>query len=414
MTAASPLRVNIVLPPLHSERFSGGTLCILEHAHQLHRRGHTVTVVPTRPSQYPAWFRKEFGTLLHWPQAGAFSALKSLACTTVKWALNRNEQGKEAIRQDFVGLVRALPQLWTPEFEQAVQHHMLRRLIPDADITIATQYSTALPVYLFGRGRLGYFLQHHEVIFANDTPDPEQTFKIADMSYRLGMRMMANSPWLRERVRTTTAGAPDVLLSPNAIDHSIFNGQPKPLVGAGDRHVTLISYGGRHVEWKGFREMAEATAIARRELPDYTIDWHVYGGASLPPDNPVAPYTDLGFLQPRALADAYRAADILLSASWYESFPLFPAEAMACGLPVVTTQPGTEQYAIPDVTAEVVEARSPRSVADGLIRLIRDPAHRRRIATAGWEMSQGLTWDAAGDAMEANIRAIVAGHGTPE
>lgn len=405
--AAQNLRINIVVPAFDREKFTGGILCILEHAHQLHKRGHQVTIIPTRPSQNPAWFKKEFGTLLHWPPASRGEAATGLLRNLAGWALKRDAASKPAIRRDVATLLRSLPQLWTPEIEQAVQHEMLRRLIPPADITIATQYGTALPVYLFGTGKRGYFMQHYEVIFANDTPDPDQTRKVAAMSYRLGLEMMANSPWLRDQIQGAVAGS-HVHLSPNAIDHAIFNGTPKPLAPADARKVTLISYGGRNVAWKGFQEMAEATAIARRALPDYQIDWHVYGGASLPPDNPIAPYKDLGFLQPLALADAYRAADILLSASWYESFPLFPAEAMACGLAVVTTQPGTEQYAIAGRTAEVVAARSPQSVADGLVRLIRDHDHRHAIANAGWEMAKSLTWEAAGDAMEANIRAIVA------
>ncbi len=406
--AAKSLRVNIVVPPLHREKFTGGILCILEHAHQLHKRGHQVTIIPTRPCDAPAWFKKEFGTLLHWAPQSTGGALGRLIATLAGWLPRRDEAGKADIRRDFMALVRNLPQLWTPEIEQAVQHHELRRMIPPADITIATQYSTALPVYLFGTGKLGYFMQHYEVIFANDTPDPVQTHKVAAMSYRLGLEMMANSPWLYDQVDKAVPGA-SLRLSPNALDHNIFNGTPKPLAAPDDRKVTLISYGGRHVAWKGFKEMAEATAIVRRRLPHYQIDWHVYGGAALPPDNPIAPYKDLGFLQPLALADAYRQADILLSASWYESFPLFPAEAMACGLAAITTQPGTEQYAIPSQTAEVVEAQSPESVAAGLERLIADHVHRQRIAQAGWEMARTLTWEAAGDAMEANIRSIVAG-----
>ncbi|WP_161630925.1 glycosyltransferase family 4 protein [Niveispirillum irakense] len=406
--AAHPLRVNIIIPPLDREKFTGGSVCILEHAHQLHRRGHQVTLIPTRPSLNPDWFPKEFGTLQHWPRQSAISGGLDLVGSLATWVLNKSKGSPAHIRRDFMKLVCSMPKLWTPEMEQAVHAQILRKLIPEADITIATQYDTALPVYLFGSGKLAYFMQHYEVVFANDSSDPDQTRKRAALSYKIGLNMMANSPWLLNQVKTAVPEA-NVMLTPSAIDHAVFNGTPKPIVPADHRKVTLISYGGRNVAWKGFKEMAEATAIARRELPDYQIEWHVYGTAALPPNNDIAPYKSLGFLQPSMLAEAYRASDILLSASWYESFPLFPAEAMACGLPVVTTQPGTEQYAIPGETAEVVAPQSPRSVADGLIRLIRDHEYRHRIAVAGWKETHKLTWDAAGDAMEANIRAIING-----
>jgi glycosyltransferase involved in cell wall biosynthesis len=96
---------------------------------------------------------------------------------------------------------------------------------------------------------------------------------------------------------------------------------------------------------------------------------------------------------PSDLANAYRDADILLSASWYESFPLFPVEAMACGLSVVTTPNGTEEYAIHGETAEIVAPRSAEDIARGFTRLNRDPSYRCKIAAAGLQISKKFAWD---------------------
>jgi glycosyltransferase involved in cell wall biosynthesis len=178
----------------------------------------------------------------------------------------------------------------------------------------------------------------------------------------------------------------------------VFVGQPKPETGS-DK-VRIISYGGRLAEWKGFREMAAAVRIARMRLPQTNIRWQVYGTSVLRPDNPIAPYEELGFLKQSELAAAYRNADILLSASWYESFPLFPLEAMACGLPVITTQYGTEEYAVHGVTAEVVQPRNEQSIADGLIRLIRNRSYRSEIAMRGHKASKKFTWDASVSRLE--------------
>jgi glycosyltransferase involved in cell wall biosynthesis len=120
----------------------------------------------------------------------------------------------------------------------------------------------------------------------------------------------------------------------------------------------------------------------------------------------VAPYEALGFLQPGPLAEAYRKADILLSASWYESFPLFPIEAMACGLPVITTGLGTEEYAINGETAEVVLPRDAASIAAGLERLVLDPAYRARLAAQGRQKSLDFTWTRSVETME---RILLAG-----
>jgi glycosyltransferase involved in cell wall biosynthesis len=201
--------------------------------------------------------------------------------------------------------------------------------------------------------------------------------------------MIANSSWLKNKLQKEYPDS-QISLCPNAIDHSIYRGEPRLAVNS--KHVTLISYGGRNAEWKGFKEMVAAVAIARRELPDITIEWKVFGDALIGPDNPDAPYTSLGFLPPLQLAEEYKKADILLSASWYESFPLFPVEAMACGLPVITTQAGTEEYAFHGDTAEIVTPKSPSAIAEGIVRLIKNPEYRNQLAIRGEAMSQNFTW----------------------
>jgi glycosyltransferase involved in cell wall biosynthesis len=273
----------------------------------------------------------------------------------------------------------------------AVSASYLKSVLPAADVTLATEYATALPVKLFGRGRLFYFMQHFEALFAVDNADPYVAETQALLTYHLGLEMIANSSWLKKKVEGEAPGA-QVRLCLNAINHNVFFGEPR--LTNHPNEVTVISHsGGGRRTWKGFREMVEAVAIARRSLPGVTIRWQVYGTpALLPPQNPVAPYEPLGFLQPSDLAQAYRKADVLLGASWYESFPLFPLEAMACGLGVVTTPEGTEDYAIHEQTAEIVYPKDPESIARGLIRVIRDAAYRFKIAKKGNEISRNFTW----------------------
>lgn len=178
-------------------------------------------------------------------------------------------------------------------------------------------------------------------------------------------------------------------------------------VSRNSKHVKVISYGGRCVVWKGFSEMAEAVAMARGKLPDYNIEWVVYGDAALPPDNAIAPYSPLGFLNPSELCNAYNDADILLSASWYESFPLFPIEAMACGIAVITTQFGTEEYAQHGVSAHVVEPRNPSSISEGLVKLVTDLNYRKSLANNGENTAMAYTWSRSVDTMEDILSKII-------
>jgi glycosyltransferase involved in cell wall biosynthesis len=373
--------VNIVIPAIKRHTFSGGIACIFEYAKGLTARGHEVNVLPLLPSPYPQWVRGNFGRMVNAPAERA----------------PRPASLKESVRELVGAIGLQAARLFPLEVQPGFQLRHVSRLMPKADVTLATSFETALPVHLYGTGRRCYFMQHFEPLFAVDALDPRWHEHTAAASYQLGLDMIANSSWLQAKVRAAVGIEP--ALCPNAIDHSIFHGEVKPANPSGE--VRVISYGGSHATWKGIHDMAAAMRRVRAALPATRIRWLVYGPCLLPPDNEICSYEALGFLQLPALADAYRSADILLSASWYESFPLFPLEAMACGLAVVTTQTGTEEFAQHDVTAEIVAARDVDSIAAGLRRLVEDPSRRARLAQAGREMSRRFSWPQAVARMEA-------------
>jgi glycosyltransferase involved in cell wall biosynthesis len=93
------------------------------------------------------------------------------------------------------------------------------------------------------------------------------------------------------------------------------------------------------------------------------------------------------------LAELYSEADLIFVPSWFESFPLQPIEAMACGTAVVTTKIGTEDYARDNDTAIVIEPRNSNSLAFAIINLINDVDLRNRISRAGLRESQKFTWE---------------------
>jgi glycosyltransferase involved in cell wall biosynthesis len=368
-------RIAFVIPPVDENRFSGGVLCLFEYARGLRARGHELFLVPLLPSPYPRWFAGDVGWLpaevLDWEPPA------SLRCTQLI----------------------ALPLEVQCGLYLMYTNEILQRRLPPFEVTVATACTTALPVHLYGTGRKFYFAQHFEPFFIDETDNPAWFEFYARATYELPLQIIANSSWLKTRLRAEVGI--DVPLCPNAIDHGLFNGTPKrsPL----GKEVKVISYGGRLAPWKGFREMAEGVRLARMRLPERVLRWQVFGSSILPPDNAIAPYEPLGFLNSSKLAEAYRSADILLSASWYESFPLFPLEAMACGLATITTQNGTEEFAAPGLTAEVVPARDPEAIAGSLVRLITDEFHRVSIAQRGWEVCKRFDWESSVARMESII-----------
>jgi len=102
----------------------------------------------------------------------------------------------------------------------------------------------------------------------------------------------------------------------------------------------------------------------------------------------------------------YAAADVYVGPSLEDTFAQPPAEAMACGLPVITSATnGTAEIMTDGVDGLIIQ--DPTDVA-GLASRIRqvyeDPALRQRLAEQASVTSQAYTWDRNGE----QIRAIFA------
>jgi glycosyltransferase involved in cell wall biosynthesis len=82
----------------------------------------------------------------------------------------------------------------------------------------------------------------------------------------------------------------------------------------------------------------------------------------------------------RAFADA----DVFCLPSYAEALPLSVAEAMASGLPVVSTDVADIPEQVREgVTGFLVRPGDPELLADRLLHLVRDPAERQRMGQAG-------------------------------
>jgi glycosyltransferase involved in cell wall biosynthesis len=91
------------------------------------------------------------------------------------------------------------------------------------------------------------------------------------------------------------------------------------------------------------------------------------------------------------LRAAYHAADVLLFPSHYEGFGLPLLEAMAAGLPVVTSGAAALTEVAGDV-AMVVPSRDPDRFVDALAALADDPATARRLGARGRARARAFTW----------------------
>lgn len=93
-----------------------------------------------------------------------------------------------------------------------------------------------------------------------------------------------------------------------------------------------------------------------------------------------------GTLPPMAVREALQQADAFLLASVSEGISNAALEAMACGVPVVTTECGGMREAVTDaVEGFVVPVRDPEAMAGALAKLAFDRELRERLGRAGRE-----------------------------
>ncbi|MCZ7566031.1 MAG: glycosyltransferase family 4 protein [Burkholderiales bacterium] len=100
-----------------------------------------------------------------------------------------------------------------------------------------------------------------------------------------------------------------------------------------------------------------------------------------------------GRVENEAIPALYRSADLMLNPSTVDNMPISLLEAMASGVPVVSTDVG----GIPDLvrngeTALLVPARDPDAMAAAAIRVISDPALARSLVAAGLERARAYAW----------------------
>ena len=106
----------------------------------------------------------------------------------------------------------------------------------------------------------------------------------------------------------------------------------------------------------------------------------------------------VGRLDREAIAALYKSADIALNPSRVDNMPNSILEALASGVPVVSTQVGGVPYMVDHGrTALLVPPQEPQAMADGIARLLRDRDLAHRIASAGLQDVQQFGWSAVKD-----------------
>jgi glycosyltransferase involved in cell wall biosynthesis len=107
------------------------------------------------------------------------------------------------------------------------------------------------------------------------------------------------------------------------------------------------------------------------------------------------------------LAQLYARADLFAMSSLFEGYGMALSEALARGLPIVTTTGGAAAETVPDAAALKVPPGDIAAIADALGRALRDAALRKRMSDAAWAAAALLpTWDDTAREIAGAIRGL--------
>ncbi len=92
--------------------------------------------------------------------------------------------------------------------------------------------------------------------------------------------------------------------------------------------------------------------------------------------------------------------------SLYEGFGMPPLEAMACGVPVLSSG----EASLPEVTGDcavICDAYDPESIAEGMYRLYSSEELRRELSLNGLQRAKGFTWQRSAEMLMDVYRELV-------
>ncbi|PAU76851.1 glycosyltransferase family 4 protein [Halomonas salipaludis] len=112
----------------------------------------------------------------------------------------------------------------------------------------------------------------------------------------------------------------------------------------------------------------------------------------------------LGEREPQDLDAAYRDADLFVLPSHYEGYGMVVTEALARGLPVITTTGGALRHTLPEDAGLAVPPGDVEALREALRRWLEDAGLRRRLRRGAiTARAQQADWQAAGDAFAAAL-----------
>lgn len=337
-------------------------MVIYEYANRLAQRGHTITLVyPRRLSINNSagqtwsisWMRNHFTYFR-----------RSIANTRPKWFDLDSRIQLMSIREPFAAD------------------------IPDADIVVATSWYIAEYVlrYPENKGVKVNLIQGNEMI------EGKYPHERVLATWTAPITKIVVSKWLLEL--GVRIGASNVQYIPNGVDFDVFRTR-SPLE---ERPLRVAAaYSPKQI--KDPETAIQALELVKRVFPDLRAvlfsaarknrrlpSWIEY--LRDPPKTTI-------------VNDIYNGSAVYMCSSFAEGFGLPPAEAMACGCAVASTDcGGVNDYAQHGRNALISPVQDPVSLASNLCILLGDPDYRIELARSAQQDIKNFDWSISTTKME--------------
>lgn len=229
--------------------------------------------------------------------------------------------------------------------------------------------------------------------------------------WRRAAAVVANSNGLRDLAVKAADGHP-VHVIPNGVDAERFHPNPPPPVDAASAHLRLV-FSGRLVHQKGLDLLLPALAGLPADAPDWRLTL-IGDGPERPALEHLAARLGLtprvhfhGWTDRSAMPGVLRDADLYVFPSRDEGMPNTVLEAMASGLPVLTTRiPGCDELVLPGETGWLAAPEDVAALTAALQEALADRDRLRRFGQAGRQrVLDHYSWRAVADAYVALILA---------
>ena len=206
--------------------------------------------------------------------------------------------------------------------------------------------------------------------------------------------------------------ASDIHVVHNGIDATEFY----PLDNTERAPLQLISTASADQPLKGTTHLIRALSLLRETYPSIQLTIIGKPKAGGPTEELITSLkledtiTFTSGLTTQEIRELYAKATIAVVPSEYEGFGLPAGEAMACGVPVVSTDGG----ALPEVVGDqavVVKAGSGEALAQGIAELLEDTERRQALALGGRKrILQHFNWDSAAAQMTELYQSVIVGN----